>query len=159
MTRGLSVYLDLLRVLAALEVALYHLCWTRIGAFDSNLFTRWGHEAVVVFFVLSGFVIRHAATHSDHSFSDFATSRVSRLYSVVLPCFAMTLLCDVAGRALVPGIYTDAVNPDSAATVIVHLLISLTMLNQTAGSVAFFTNVPYWSTSSGTMPYLPHFFT
>jgi peptidoglycan/LPS O-acetylase OafA/YrhL len=145
MSRGLSVYLDLLRLLAALQVAVYHLSWTRIGAIPSSVLTLWGHEAVVVFFVLSGFVVRHAAEHSDHSFSDFATSRISRLYTVILPCFAVTLICDLAGRTMVPAIYEDAVAPESFGFVVTRLLISLAMLNQISGSLNFFTNVPYWS--------------
>jgi peptidoglycan/LPS O-acetylase OafA/YrhL len=145
MPRGLSLYLNVLRLVAAVEVALYHLSWTRVGALDSNLLTQWGHEAVVVFFVLSGYVIRHAAANGDNTLANFATSRLSRIYSVVIPCLALTLVCDLIGRSLAPAIYTDVVAIDSAAGLIVRFMISLAMLNQTSGSVSFFSNVPYWS--------------
>ena len=55
----LSVYLDLMRAIAAFVVLLSHFAYPRFtdGAFlvirDLNL----GSDAVVVFFVLSGFVI------------------------------------------------------------------------------------------------------
>jgi peptidoglycan/LPS O-acetylase OafA/YrhL len=137
MARGLSVYLDLLRLLAALQVAICHLSWTRIGALDRNIFSEGGHEAVIVFFVLSGFVVRHAAEKRDHSFSDFVTSRISRLYSVVIPCLAATVLCDLAGRALAPNLYEDIQAPESVVQVIALILISLTMLNQSSGYVIF----------------------
>jgi peptidoglycan/LPS O-acetylase OafA/YrhL len=145
MSRGLSLYLDLLRLLAAIQVTVYHLSWTRIGGLDRNILTQWGQEAVIVFFVLSGFVIRHAATHSDHTFTDFATSRISRLYSVILPCLAVTIICDLAGRSIAPEVYTDVIAIDSIGNVFTRLLISLAMLNQIIGSISFFSNVPYWS--------------
>jgi peptidoglycan/LPS O-acetylase OafA/YrhL len=56
--KGLSVYLDMLRVVAALLVVLCHLGQAPIGGFDMfSGFVNWGHEAVIIFFVLSGFVI------------------------------------------------------------------------------------------------------
>jgi peptidoglycan/LPS O-acetylase OafA/YrhL len=145
MKRGLSVYLDLLRVLAALQVAVFHLSWAGIGAIDRGLMTQWGHEAVVVFFVLSGFVIRHAAATSDHTFAEFAISRISRLYSVILPCLALTIICDLIGRALVPNIYANVVAIDSISTVTVRAIISILMLNQRFGSIEFFSNATFWS--------------
>jgi peptidoglycan/LPS O-acetylase OafA/YrhL len=67
MTRGLSIYLDILRVLAALQVALYHLGWLEKVGIGQQFWNRWGHEAVVIFFVLSGFVIRYSVVAKDHT--------------------------------------------------------------------------------------------
>ena len=61
MTPSLSLFLDLVRVLAAFAVFLSHASWH-----DHTGGLMWqlggiGREAVDVFFVLSGFVIAHAA--------------------------------------------------------------------------------------------------
>jgi peptidoglycan/LPS O-acetylase OafA/YrhL len=85
MTPGLSLYLDLLRVMAAVQVVVYHLGKIDAAGVGQGLLNAWGHEAVVIFFVLSGFVISHAANTSDRTFARYASSRISRLYSVVLP--------------------------------------------------------------------------
>lgn len=145
MPRGLSAYLDLLRVLAALQVVAYHLSWPRFSALDRTIMFQWGHEAVIVFFVLSGFVVRHAAENRDHSFTDFAISRISRLYSVIIPCLAVTVICDLAGRALAPNLYENIQAPSSGIQVFALTLISLAMLNQSSGYVVYFSNEPYWS--------------
>ena len=63
MNRGTSAYLDLLRFLCAAIVILVHADWLQI---DGRLPLVWrlpgaGHDAVIVFFVLSGFVIAHVA--------------------------------------------------------------------------------------------------
>jgi hypothetical protein len=71
---GLSFYLDLIRFISALEVFLYH-----IGL------ARFGHEAVIVFFVLSGYVISYTAKNNDRTIGRYAISRFTRVYSVALP--------------------------------------------------------------------------
>lgn len=55
---GLSLYLDAVRFLAALVVLLHH-TWPLL--FPDFPLPWPGHSAVVVFFVLSGYVIAHAS--------------------------------------------------------------------------------------------------
>jgi peptidoglycan/LPS O-acetylase OafA/YrhL len=145
MPRGLSAYLDLFRVLAAMQVVVYHLSVVDVGALNRSVLNQWGHEAVIVFFVLSGFVVRHAAEKSDHTFAEFATSRISRLYPVVVVCLAVTVLCDLLGRAVAPDVYANVTPLKSVEHVVARTLISLLMLNQTWGYLDYFSNVPYWS--------------
>jgi peptidoglycan/LPS O-acetylase OafA/YrhL len=145
MTRGLSLYLDLLRVLAALQVAVFHLGWFEPVGFGAHVWNRWGHEAVVIFFVLSGFVIRHAVSTKDHTFTYYAASRLSRLYAVVIPCIVLTLLFDAVGQRLTPELYRNAGIDDTAALYTVRLLFSLFMLNESWLSVGLGSNAPYWS--------------
>jgi peptidoglycan/LPS O-acetylase OafA/YrhL len=145
MPRGLSIYLDILRVLAALQVALYHLGWLERIGIGQHVWNRWGHEAVVIFFVLSGFVIRYSVDVKDHTFRDYATSRLSRLYSVVLPCIALTLLFDAVGARLVPELYRNAGLDDTAALALTRVVFSVLMLNESWLSVGLGTNAPYWS--------------
>ena len=57
MPESLSLYLDLVRFLATVAVLLFHLWPQWFPGFP----LPWpGHAAVIVFFVLSGFVIAHA---------------------------------------------------------------------------------------------------
>ena len=145
MTPGLSIYLDLLRVLAALQVALYHLGWLERTGLGQHWWNTWGHEAVVIFFVLSGFVIRHAVEVKDRDLAAFVASRMSRLYSVAIPALALTLICDAIGYSLAPDLYRGAGIGGSFGLYVTKLAISLLMLNESWWSVGFFTNTPYWS--------------
>src|SRR4030095_922972 len=59
MKRGLSLYLDVVRVSAALAVVVTHLAYPELSG---GMLAPWrlvGNDAVMVFFVLSGFVIAY----------------------------------------------------------------------------------------------------
>lgn len=75
----LSLYLDLVRFLASVSVVLYH-SW---GFFYPDSRIKWpGHEAVVVFFVLSGYVIAYAATRPGVTASTYLVHRLARIVPV-----------------------------------------------------------------------------
>jgi len=58
MKKEFSIYLDLVRFLAALAVVIYHSNMRNI--IEANLpFSQHGHAARIVFFVLSGYVISY----------------------------------------------------------------------------------------------------
>ena len=140
--RGLSLYLDLLRLAAALEVFAFHL--GSFGAVGLGRFgwNGYGHEAVTVFFVLSGFVIRHAAEHSDAGVGSYAASRLTRVFSVALPCLLLTLVFDATGKYAAPQVY-EGLNPGGSA--LLRLALGAGMLHETWVSVQMFSNTPYWS--------------
>jgi peptidoglycan/LPS O-acetylase OafA/YrhL len=144
MNRGLSLYLDLLRLLAALEVFAFHLASFTFVGVPRALWNAYGHEAVTVFFVLSGFVIRHAAGARDADARSFAVSRLTRVWSVALPCLLLTLLFDLIGRALMPDYYAGLVPGGSAW---LRLAIGAALLNEAWVSVQMLSNTPYWSIS------------
>lgn len=77
--------LEAIRGLAAIYVAVGH-------TFNDAFFIlRFGQEAVIVFFLLSGFVIEYSHHHSrDKSFKGYFIKRVTRIYSVFL---AMLFIC------------------------------------------------------------------
>jgi peptidoglycan/LPS O-acetylase OafA/YrhL len=82
-----SSYLNLLRGLAALVVALSHLILFGVARAD---FAWWlpadGHDAVVLFFILSGFVIAATAeAKAKHGLSGYLLDRAARVYSVAVP--------------------------------------------------------------------------
>lgn len=107
MTRGFSRYLDALRVFAALVVFASHFAYERISG-GAHLWIRelnLGSDAVVLFFVLSGFIIDFAADTKDRSLGAFAFSRATRVYSVAFPALVVTLVFDRIGSHLRPSDY------------------------------------------------------
>lgn len=86
MSPVLSAYLDLVRVGAAIVVALHHV-WPVL--FPNNPLPFPGHHAVIVFFVLSGFVIAYATENKDRTFNAYVSNRLSRLWSVVIPALLL----------------------------------------------------------------------
>ena len=140
---GLSLYLELLRLLAATEVVLFHVGGFPLLGGHRAVWNAFGHEAVVVFFVLSGFVIAFAAHTREHTAKAYAVSRLTRIYSVALPCLLFTLLFDRIGLALVPQLYAGLVTDGSA---LVRLVLGGLFLNESwALSAQMFSNTPYWS--------------
>jgi peptidoglycan/LPS O-acetylase OafA/YrhL len=75
------VYLNFVRALAAFFVVLDH----APTLFDLPNGPRWGHQAVMVFFVLSGYVICNVADTRETDVCSFLVARLARLWSVLLP--------------------------------------------------------------------------
>ena len=97
--RAFSLYLDLCRLLAALLVVASHLLpYGAIAASSRHWWLNLGRESVVVFFVLSGFVIAYATERKKASLRDYCVARCTRVYSVALP---VVLLGFMAAAVLV----------------------------------------------------------
>jgi peptidoglycan/LPS O-acetylase OafA/YrhL len=100
--QAFSLYLDLVRILAACAVVVAHFGYFRV--FDEVQIAHvpdLGREAVMAFFVLSGFVIAYSAGQRKRSLGEYAAARCARLYSVALP---MLLLAFVL-PTLAAGVY------------------------------------------------------
>jgi peptidoglycan/LPS O-acetylase OafA/YrhL len=148
MTRALSLHLDLMRCLAAFVVPLCHLGLA--APLDGPLalfapFIYWGPQAVVVFFVLSGFVICHAATTRDLTVDQYAISRLSRVYSVAVPCILLTIAFDQFGRQLAPEVYRLIGYHHVDSAPLLRAALSFGLLNQSWRNVGMFSNTPFWS--------------
>ena len=93
MTRGFSLYLDALRFLAAMVVFASHLGYERFtkGGMEWIRDLNLGSDAVVVFFVLSGFVIAHTTFARDRGPAAYAQARAQ---GVELRCFATKISPD-----------------------------------------------------------------
>jgi len=107
LNRPLSLILDVIRFLAALLVFFHH---AAIGKFGSGLpyhFIATDREPVILFFVLSGFVIAYSAETKDRTPATYALNRFARLYSVVLPALILTALLEPLGSWLAPQLYAD----------------------------------------------------
>jgi len=133
--RDFSAFLNLLRLSAALVVFLSHL--SRFGGEALAPFAPLGHSAVIVFFVLSGYVIAWAA-HRDGNPVDYATNRAARIYSVALPALALTFALDLAAG----NTNYQHAEPWKYLPLFLTFTTDWWFLNEDA-----FSNIPYWSLS------------
>ncbi|MGE3781331.1 MAG: acyltransferase family protein [Alphaproteobacteria bacterium] len=142
MKRDLSAFLDLTRMSAALTVFLAHLSSPRFGGGIPHVSPELAHTAVIVFFVLSGFVISWAAKR-DGTAREYVINRASRIYSVALPALALTWVTDHYLMRYHPGTL-DAVYQYAAPWKYLPLFLSFSndfwFLSEDA-----FSNIPYWS--------------
>jgi peptidoglycan/LPS O-acetylase OafA/YrhL len=143
MPRGQSVYLDLLRVAAALTVFGAHLCYPQFAGHAIAVPPYLSHGAVVVFFVLSGFVISHVAANRERNPHDFLTSRAARIYSVAVPALLLTMAVDLL--LLNSGVDTKVPDyqyraPWKYLPVFLSFTTDIWFLAESA-----FSNLPYWS--------------
>ncbi|GLK69700.1 acyltransferase family protein [Hansschlegelia plantiphila] len=124
--------------------------------------TGWHAEAVVVFFVLSGYLVGGLAVGKVQtgtwSFRDYSIDRVTRIYMAFLPALLLTAVLDVAGSTWfgAAGLYdntqpmiqqkiaTGAVtNYLNAETFGMNVLLLQHFLSPTFGS-----NYPLWTISA-----------
>lgn len=144
MTRSLSLYLDLLRLLAALAVYLFHVSY--FAKVRIPVIGNLGSEAVIVFFVLSGFLVT-AAGMRQPDLERFAQARLSRLWSVCLPALLLTLMIDLAGQYISLSSY-HPMQPYSLFKWIASMAINALFLNQIWNlNIYPGTNGPFWSLS------------
>jgi peptidoglycan/LPS O-acetylase OafA/YrhL len=96
---GFSIYLDLVRVVAALDVMIAHAQLSKLIP-PLPFILDSAPTAVVVFFVLSGYIIE--STSQGGGIRNYAIHRTARIYSVALPAVILSLVC-IAGYALAKG--------------------------------------------------------
>jgi peptidoglycan/LPS O-acetylase OafA/YrhL len=142
MNKGLSTYLDALRFSAALAVFFRHLSFSNVsGGFLWQLYP-FGHDAVVIFFVLSGFVIAYVTDTKEATIGEYMSARLARLYSVVLPALAVTFICDFVGIRHHPQVYDLARETEPT----LRLLASGLFISQSWGwQLDTLSNDAYWS--------------
>jgi peptidoglycan/LPS O-acetylase OafA/YrhL len=144
MTNALSLYLDALRFGAALAVFVSHYSTGRISG---GLFWQFdgGRTAVLVFFVLSGFVIAWVSDTRERTLEEYGLSRVARLYSVIIPAFVLTAALDSVGKAIDPRLYGPEWGHSMAHPVIDYAVSALFLGESWTIRVLPGFNVPYWS--------------
>ncbi|MGH9810841.1 MAG: acyltransferase family protein, partial [Terriglobia bacterium] len=98
----MSIYLDLVRFCAALCVFLGHASGQRFSGGYLWHFDELRHDAVTVFFVLSGFVIAHVTNTSEQTPREFFINRAARIFSVAIPALALTYALDAVGMPAAP---------------------------------------------------------
>jgi peptidoglycan/LPS O-acetylase OafA/YrhL len=142
---NLSIYLDLLRLGAAVVVFLSHahvflLPSIKIGPLG------WGREAVAVFFVLSGFVISYVGQVSEKEWRVYLVARLARIMPVALLAIAVIFVADSIGMHT-NAFYYDFINTGFFAAVSVEAALAyVTFTNQLWFAHAVFgSGEPYWS--------------
>lgn len=145
MNRETSIYLDIVRFLAAMTVFLGHVSGQRLtGGFLWQI-GGYMQEAVTVFFVLSGFVIAYVTKERETTGHNYAVNRLSRIYSVALPILLLTFTLDALGRAVNPAVYNETwgYHADGA---LLQFFSGLVFINETWFSrVPVGSDLPYWS--------------
>lgn len=143
-TGGSSFFLDSLRIVAALTVLFVHAHdqWFPSGENPASNFGKTAHAAVVVFFVLSGFVIAHTTTSNNRGMVQYFQARFTRLWSIVLPALLITGLIEF----LVIHVDIGLMVKYSRGFSLPRYIISGCFLNE----IWFFSsappiNVPLWS--------------
>ena len=96
-----SFFLDLLRTAAALIVFIVHCLFFWDGRYFA-VAAHTAHSAVIVFFVLSGYVIAYSTLRNGRGLRAYVVARLSRLYSVLAPALILTALLQGIGHALNP---------------------------------------------------------
>jgi peptidoglycan/LPS O-acetylase OafA/YrhL len=142
MTKAMSLYLDGFRGIAALAVFFSHSTDKGItGGFLSHL-GIFGDDAVMAFFVLSGYVIAFSAEKKHETLNDYVVARLARLWSVVLPALVLTGTIDYfVGHQL----DSDAPYRDDS---LYGYILSAFFINQIwLISVFPGVNSPFWSLS------------
>ncbi|MEL6683483.1 MAG: acyltransferase [Pseudomonadota bacterium] len=148
MTAAFSLYLDALRALAAFVVVLSHLAYVRFtdGRYSAIENLQLGRDAVIVFFVVSGYVIAFSAAQKDKTLASFALARITRFASVVIPALLIGFALDVTGARLYPEFYNSAFY--QPITLSEQLLRGLTFSNEWYWfPFRLGSNGPYWSLS------------
>ena len=140
-TRPMSVWLDLVRGLAALAVVIGHAVQLRIYTGPFPFTIMFQKNAVVVFFVLSGMVIAASVDRSRKTLADFALARVSRIVPVALAAIGVSLAVAAFDVALPGGpLHVE----DLRWTDLGETLLAASFLSESYTS-GYPPNAPYWS--------------
>lgn len=159
-----AMLISLLRGLAALQVAAAHLraiVYPGFGhvaspplAFKALAFgTGFAHLAVVVFFVLSGWLVGGSLLnkmHEDRAISNYAIDRATRLWIVLAPVLAMSVLLALGTGTLDPARADLGATGEYALGTYLGNLVGL----QNIVVVQFGGNFALWSLSNETWYYV-----
>lgn len=159
-----SIFIAVLRGLAAVEVAAAHLraqvfpglkgmqdptLWYQALAF----FTGFSHQAVVVLFLLSGWLVGGGLLNKLReplSIKHYAVDRVTRLWIVLIPVFILSLIIAGATKALDLGTVSFAPGNEYSVTAFVGNLFGV----QQMVVPRFAGNFPLSSLANGTWYYV-----
>jgi peptidoglycan/LPS O-acetylase OafA/YrhL len=170
-----SVLLDLLRAIAALLVCLGH--WRNLLFLDYPQISRHrallsapyvltgaGHQAVVIFFVLSGYLISgnifRLIRDGRWSWRTYLIHRLTRLWLVLFPALLLGGLWDIVGlhlhsaQALYGGLVANHVTSDVANTLNIRCFFGNLFFLQNTFVQCFGSNSPLWSLANEFWYYL-----
>lgn len=157
---------DLIRGISAIAVTASHL---RAAMFvdyselpSKNIFTNLlyfvtslGHEAVIVFFVLSGFFVGGSVLKKIDRFSwtSYSEARLTRLWMVLIPALIMTASVDMVTMKLAPetlegayrSLWSSGPSQNTPWTISPWIALSNIAFIQTIITPVYGSNSPLWS--------------
>lgn len=148
------MYLDLVRFSAALMVFLEHFrehTRNSLSAFwNAHPFwyshsNPYSQTAVIIFFVLSGYVIAHVMATRERTPLEYSASRFGRLYSVVVPALLLTAACNFLMALRYPHAFDSY--GETTTMVFRYLGTALFMNSFWLWSDLDLANAPFWSLS------------
>jgi peptidoglycan/LPS O-acetylase OafA/YrhL len=150
MRKHTSLYLDALRIFAAVAVFFSHITRESLSANNPVILIlgQFGQEGVSMFFVISGIVIAFVAHEKEGNFRTYVVARLGRLWSVMVPALILTVVLDTAGRAIAPEMYavSGIQSWNWNLVSLWNFFGSLFFLNQVSfASADPGTNGPFWS--------------
>lgn len=171
------IHLDLLRGLAALLVCVSHLRaflfvdFGRVkapGIWDCVFYfvTGFGHQSVMIFFVMSGFLVGgsviSAYQKGKWSWHGYALRRLTRLWMVLIPALLLTLMWDTLGQHQAPSgyqgayhaVYNSGPEQDHPADLRPATFLGNALFLQTIDVNCYGTNGPLWSLANEFWYYL-----
>lgn len=172
------IHLDMVRGAAAVAVALSHvrgallvdyadLESTSLALKALYFATGLGHQAVIVFFALSGFLVGGAAfsriNAGEWKFIPYIVARVTRLWVVAIPALLLTFALDTVGIAVTGGVgyggeyhtlLLSGPSPTVGADLSFGALLGNVFFLQTIVTPTFGTNGPLWSLANEFWYYL-----
>ncbi|MCU1224251.1 MAG: putative acyltransferase [Edaphobacter sp.] len=140
-----SLLLDIIRSGSAVVVLVGHLSQPSFSPGRRDL-TKAATAAVVVFFLLSGFVIRYVTVRKPIPSVHYYVDRASRVYSVAIPAILLTLILDPISHALNRTLYENWIgNCDHLP---LRILANLTFTSEIwTQKIYLLSNSPFWSLS------------
>lgn len=141
-----SVLLDVLRLTSAIAIAGAHLTQPFFSAGWPDL-TDDGKPALVMLFLLSGLVIRYVTVLRRGTITDFWVDRISRVYSVVVPALAFTMVASYLAMRINPAYYMPnwgMTNSKPLLRIGMNLIFMAQSWNLTLDP---FSNSPFWTLS------------
>ena len=159
-----SILIACVRAIAAIEVTAAHLralfypgmrtitdptLWYQGFAF----FTGFAHQAVLLFFVISGWLVGGSLLdkwRQRDALAQYAVDRVSRLWTVLIPVMMLTLALGLATDRLDGGSVDYSTSNEFSALSFVGNLLGLQLI----AVPTFGGNFPLWSLSNETWYYL-----
>lgn len=117
--------------------------------------TARGHDAVVIFFVMSGYLISRSLINGRRkgtwTLTNYAAARLSRLYIVLVPALLLGLVLDYIGAAIthsdvyITGHYANVIQRPVLESLNVSTFIGNLFYLQTIAVDTFGSNGPLWS--------------
>lgn len=158
-----SAILDLVRGLAAILVVIHHVKNNFMIGYNEvqthNLYvsvfyfiTGFGRESVIIFFVLSGFLISRsvfkAINEKRWSWMSYCVDRLTRLEVVLIPALFLTLFWDYLGHLLFNSLSDPQKLLGNFGSLDLKTFLGNLAFTQTILVPTFGSNYPLWSLSS-----------